>query len=214
MLAAAGGLLALDGTSVGQFMVSRPLVAGALTGWLLGDPATGFTLGVLLELYLLVSFPVGGARFPEGAPAAVVAVATATASPLPGADALGLALGLAWGQVGGVSIAWLRGYNARRAPESGVPLPARTLAAFHLTAMGLDLVRGAGLTAAGVVLGRLAVSTLAPWWPLGTTATRGLLLLGGMVSLGILVQSFGGLRRRGRLLAAGAACGLLAGWLL
>ena len=70
-----GGLLALDGTSVGQFMVSRPLVAGALVGWLLGDPATGVAVGAILELYLLVSFPTGGSRFPEGATATVVAVA-------------------------------------------------------------------------------------------------------------------------------------------
>ena len=27
-----GGLLGLDGTAVGQFMVSRPIVAGALVG--------------------------------------------------------------------------------------------------------------------------------------------------------------------------------------
>jgi len=62
-----GGLLALDGTSVGQFMLSRPLVAGGLVGWVLGDPALGFTIGAVLELYLLVSFPTGGSRFPEGA---------------------------------------------------------------------------------------------------------------------------------------------------
>ena len=70
-----GGVLALDATSVGQFMVSRPLVCGLLAGWVLGDPATGLLVGALLELYLLVSFPSGGARFPEGATATVVAVA-------------------------------------------------------------------------------------------------------------------------------------------
>ena len=45
---ALGGLLGLDATGVGQFMVSRPLVAGALTGWLLGDVALGVTIGVVL----------------------------------------------------------------------------------------------------------------------------------------------------------------------
>ena len=75
-----GGVLALDGTAVGQFMVSRPLVAGALTGWLVGSPAVGLAVGALLEAYLLVSFPSGGARYPEGATAAVVAVASAGAA--------------------------------------------------------------------------------------------------------------------------------------
>lgn len=34
LIALLGGGLALDATSVGQFMLSRPLVAGALTGWM------------------------------------------------------------------------------------------------------------------------------------------------------------------------------------
>ena len=50
-----GGVLALDATSVGQFMFSRPLVAGALAGWVVGDAALGLSVGVVLELYLLGS---------------------------------------------------------------------------------------------------------------------------------------------------------------
>ncbi len=46
-----GGLLALDTTSVGQFMFSRPLVAGAITGWVLGDLSLGLTIGVVLETW-------------------------------------------------------------------------------------------------------------------------------------------------------------------
>lgn len=100
ILALMGGLLALDGTSVGQVMVSRPLVAGTLAGWVLGVPGLGFAVGAILEIYLLVSFPVGGSRFPEGAPATVIAVATAAASSLPGALALGIATGLVWANSG------------------------------------------------------------------------------------------------------------------
>lgn len=213
-LAALGGLLALDATSVGQVMVSRPLVAGTLAGWVLGAPGLGFALGAVLEIYLLVSFPVGGSRFPEGAPATVVAVATAASAPLAGAEALGLALGLVWGQLGGVSISWLRTLNARIMPGPDTPVPARRVVAAHLAAIGLDFLRGALVTVSGVVAGRVLAGALAATWPLDSMATRGLLLLGGMVSLGILVRSFGGLRRRGGLLAAGAAGGLLAGWLL
>ena len=104
LVALLGGVLALDATSVGQFMLSRPVVAGAVTGWMLGDPALGLLIGTLLELYLLVSFPSGGARFPEGTTATVVAVATAVASDTAGALPIAIAVGLLWGQVGGFSI--------------------------------------------------------------------------------------------------------------
>ncbi len=54
-----GGLLGLDRTAVGQFMVSQPLVAGPLTGWLLGDATTGLVIGAVLELIWLLDMPVG-----------------------------------------------------------------------------------------------------------------------------------------------------------
>ena len=38
-------------------MISRPLVAGALTGWLLGDPVTGLEVGAMLELFHLAGMP-------------------------------------------------------------------------------------------------------------------------------------------------------------
>lgn len=54
-----GGLLGLDRTAVGQFMVSQPLVAGPITGWLLGDATTGLVIGVVLELIWLLDMPIG-----------------------------------------------------------------------------------------------------------------------------------------------------------
>src|SRR5690606_39516372 len=81
-----GGWMAVDGTSVGQFMVSRPLVAASLAGWIVGDPAAGLTVGVILELFHLAVLPVGAARYPEGGPAAVVAGSLyGAASAVPGA---------------------------------------------------------------------------------------------------------------------------------
>ena len=49
-LSVLGGLLGLDGTAVGQFMVSRPVVAGTLVGWVLGVPGLGLSIGAMLEL--------------------------------------------------------------------------------------------------------------------------------------------------------------------
>jgi PTS system mannose-specific IIC component len=157
-----GGLLGLDGTSVGQFMLSRPLVAGALVGWVLGDPVLGFAVGAILELYLLVSFPTGGSRFAEGATAAVVAVASAAGSTAPGALPLAVAVGLVWGQLGGFSITALRHANSRLVPEPGrAPRGAFDVTLAHLAALALDFARGAVVTLPGVLVGRAVVSSLA-----------------------------------------------------
>ena len=207
-LSLVGGLLALDATSVGQFMVSRPLVAGLLTGWVVGDPTLGLVVGALLELYLLVSFPTGGARFPEGATATVVAVATASVSGAVGAVPLAVAVGLVWGHLGGISITWQRRLNGHLVPEPETPHPERVSRA-HLAAVGLDFLRGAVITAVGVVAGRYALGALVDAWPLGARDSGGLLLVGGAVSAGILLRSLGGFRRRRLLFVAGLALGIL-----
>jgi PTS system mannose-specific IIC component len=54
-----GGLIGLDRTAVGQFMVSQPLVAGPITGWLLGDITSGLIIGVVLELIWILDMPIG-----------------------------------------------------------------------------------------------------------------------------------------------------------
>jgi len=213
LLSLLGGVLALDGTAVGQFMVSRPLVAGALTGWLVGSPTVGLAVGALLEAYLLVSFPSGGARYPEGSSAAVVAVASAGAADPLGAVPLGLALGLVWGQLGGFTVSALRRLNARLVPEADGPRP-ESVSAAHVGAIALDGLRGALLTAVGVVGGRWVVGALAQSWPLGPSDTRGLLLVGGAVSAGVLMRSLGGYRRLRILFLAGMALAVVGARLL
>ena len=210
LIALLGGGLALDATSVGQFMLSRPLVAGALTGWMLGDPALGLLVGTLLELYLLVSFPSGGAQFPEGTTATVVAVATAHASSAPGALPIAIAVGLLWGQVGGFSITALRKANGFIVPE---PADSRAdtarIAAAHLGAVGLDFMRGVLITGTGVAIGRAVVARVGAPWPLGERESLALVLVGGAVSVGILLHDLGGFRERRVLFAAGLALGIV-----
>ncbi len=53
------GLLSLDTTAVGQFMVSRPIVVGPLVGWMLGDVGLGLAVGALVELIWISDLPVG-----------------------------------------------------------------------------------------------------------------------------------------------------------
>jgi mannose/fructose/N-acetylgalactosamine-specific phosphotransferase system component IIC len=205
-----GGLLALDATSVGQFMLSRPLVAGVLSGWLLGDPAAGVTIGAVLELYLLVSFPTGGSRFPEGATATVVATASAVGSSGPGAIPLAVAIGLVWGQLGGASITLLRHANSKLVPELGDSVrKTRHVVATHLAAILLDFVRGAIVTLSGVLVGRLVLRADVGPWAISAPASLGLLLIGGAVSAGILLRDLGGFRKRKVLFVAGVVLGLL-----
>ena len=59
---AVGVLAGLDLVSVPQAMTARPLVAGFVGGWLMGHPAVGLVVGVLLELFALETLPVGAAR--------------------------------------------------------------------------------------------------------------------------------------------------------
>lgn len=214
VLMALGALLTMEATAVGQFMLSRPIVAATVAGWLLGSTGQGLAIGALLELYLLVSFPVGGARFPEGGLAAVVAAAVAI--PLSaGSLAIGVSVGLIWGQLGGISTTTMRGLHGRIVPAAGLErLSPERVAAAHGAALLVDLLRSLILAGTGIVAGRWAVLTFAPSWPLELDPTRGLLLLGALVSLGILVHSLGGARRRSRLLVAGAALGGALGWLL
>lgn len=210
-----GGLLALDATSVGQFMVSRPLVAGALVGWVLGDLALGFTVGAVLELYLLVSFPTGGSRFPEGATATVVAAASAAGASESGALPLALAVGLVWGQLGGASITLLRHVNSKLVPEPGDSVAeTHHLGAAHLAAVFLDFVRGVAVTLSGVVVGRVLVHAWGGPWTTSRSASVALLLVGGAVSVGVLLRDLGGFRKRAALFVAGAVLGIIGARLL
>lgn len=54
-----GGVIGLDRTAAGQFMISQPIVAGPLIGWMLGDVKTGLIIGAVLELIWIMDIPVG-----------------------------------------------------------------------------------------------------------------------------------------------------------
>jgi PTS system mannose-specific IIC component len=58
-IAVAGGIIGLDRTAAGQFMISQPIIAAPITGWLLGDSLTGMIIGSVLELLWVLDMPVG-----------------------------------------------------------------------------------------------------------------------------------------------------------
>src|SRR5210317_613945 len=70
-------LTGLDRVALVQLMISRPLVAGPLTGWVLGSPLVGLEVGMLLELLWLGRLPVGAAIPPDDTQVAVGATVLA-----------------------------------------------------------------------------------------------------------------------------------------
>lgn len=215
LLTLLGGLLALDGTSLGQFMVARPLVTGVLAGWLAGDPVLGLLVGGILELYFIPVFPVGGSDFPEGGPAVLVAVVGATYLPGLSGVALGVMLGLVWSRLAGITIRVLRKANAHLVPDPSTgEVTARRITWGHLGAIGLDFLRGGLLTVAGLLVAAGIAPLLEEAWPLSQTATLGLLLVGASVPAGAFIRSLGGWRRRGVLFAAGLMGFLIGSYLL
>ena len=221
LLALLGGVVALDTTSEGQFMLSRPLVTGVLAGWIVGAPGQGLLVGGVLEVVYIMIFPIGGGRFPEAGPGAVVAVAAAVlAMAEAGGTGAGLAggvlLGVVWSHLGGLSVGVQRHLNGRIAPDpyhGGGLLPGAVVRD-HLTAIGLDFLRGLLLTGAGLVAATFLAPLLGRSWPLEGSATLGLLLVAAGVPLGILMRSFGGFRKRGLLFASGLVVGVLGAVLL
>ncbi len=74
-----GGLLALERRAFLQAMISRPLVAGAGTGFLLDDPLSGLSIGLVFELLHLGGASLGGAHADHETLPTVAAAAMASA---------------------------------------------------------------------------------------------------------------------------------------
>ncbi len=70
-------LTGLDRVALVQIMISRPLVAAPLAGWVLGNPMVGMEVGMLLELLWLGRLPVGAAIPPDDTQVAVGATVLA-----------------------------------------------------------------------------------------------------------------------------------------
>jgi hypothetical protein len=210
LLSLLGGLLAVDATSAGQFMVSRPLVAAVLAGAVAGNIEGGIVVGVLMEALHLAVLPVGAARYPEAGPAAV-----ATAGAYAGAGASNVALlasvlfMLGWGVLGGRSVEWLRRVNARTAVPAPGPVDPRRIEVLHLRALGGDFARGVAVTLAGLVVLGILLETLG-WIPFREPWTRTALALSASAALASSLRLFG--RRRLGTFVLGAAVGVLLLW--
>ncbi|CAN5762511.1 hypothetical protein BH23GEM6_BH23GEM6_05800 [soil metagenome] len=203
-----GGWVAADGTGFGQIMISRPLVAATLAGWLVGAPAAGAAAGLILEVFHLTVLPVGAAQYPESGPSAVVAGAVFAISDQ-NALLLLTAVGfsLVWERVSAASVRRLRQVNIRviAAHDTDVESESR-LERRHLVALLLDACRGVLLVLTGILILHALISLIpAPVSTGEQLAARALHLFLIFVLAGAL-SLFG---RRLRLVAAGAAFGFL-----
>lgn len=215
-LAAAAGLAGVDAASWPQAMVSRPLVAATVGGWLLGDPAAGFLVGVLLELLTLRQLPFGGARSPDLGPASVVAGAAYAgmeASAGPAALLASALVGWGLGWVGEVTVGWLRRLAGRALRDTGALArrPA-TLERRQRLLAAVDFVRGGALGAAFVVPGAVAVRLLSGGTPGPAVGAVTAAALGAAAGSG--ARALGSGDRGLILVVLGAAAGFAAGgWL-
>lgn len=92
-------VLSLDHRGAVQGMFSHPLVAGLLTGWIMGDSILGFEIGLVIGMLWSYALPVGGVIPPNGA---IVAASAVVVSSLLGGEPWTRAAGLLWGTPFGI----------------------------------------------------------------------------------------------------------------
>ncbi|MDD4004241.1 MAG: PTS sugar transporter subunit IIC [Elusimicrobiaceae bacterium] len=92
-------LMELDTVYAGQFMVSRPVIAGPILGLVAHNMAAGVILGLWFELLYAGYVPVGATIPPSGVISAAAAIAAADmfGVPLPAAFLAGLLAGALFG---------------------------------------------------------------------------------------------------------------------
>ena len=206
-----GTLVAVDLVSVPQALISRPLVAGCVAGWIAGDVEAGLRAGVLFELFALDVLPIGAVRYPDYGPATVAAAALGAGAPWELGLGLGATLGLVLAVLGGGTLQWVRRMNANAIQHRAAALAAGEGSAIRRLQYGgliRDAVRGFGLTAAGLA----AAWALASFARIDRPTALGLTLV--TIGCGLAAVVNGALRSAGRSarlkwLAAGVAAGLL-----
>ncbi len=206
-----GTLVGLDLVSLPQIMISRPIVVGAVAGWLVGDPATGVTIGVILELFALESVAIGAARYPDFGAATVGAVVASSGIEGLGLTGIAVVLGLVLASVGGWTLDRLRHANAtsvRRREASLSTGDPVAVVALQYGGLLREVIRSVTLSVLAL-LSAVAVRT-APALP--DWAATGLLMVvigGGLAGAASGAIRSAGRGRRLRWLGVGALLGVL-----
>jgi mannose/fructose/N-acetylgalactosamine-specific phosphotransferase system component IIC len=166
-LLALGAWTAADATAFLQILVSQPLVAAGLAGWIAGDAGAGLGVGLLLQVLSMRALPLGGVVVPVLGPAAVVAGSLAASRPsvhvsgtyaVPEAAPLALLLLLALllGEIGRratIRLRERRGERVRRAEACVASDELTRIRALNAIGVGEEAVLGLLLTAGGLLAG-------------------------------------------------------------
>jgi PTS system mannose-specific IIC component len=211
-LAGWGTLVGIDLVSFPQALLSRPLIAGAGAGLILGELTIGIQVGLVLELFALDVLPVGAARYPDYGPAVVGAVVLAAGAAAERVLGLATLFGLGLAVLGGLSLQILRRVNGRLIRRAAAGLAAgdaATIAGVQYRGLVGDIIRSLLFTALAVALAVL----FRPRLPGGE---RYAMVTAVAVGAGIAAALGGAIRSAGRgarlrWLAAGAGLGLLLG---
>jgi len=213
----------LDRTAAFQVMISRPIVAAPLTGWLLGEPQAGLQIGALLELLWLGRLPVGAAIPPDDTQVAVAStlltVTMGESLHLAGLPLLLLCtlVAMPLGKIGQAVERAARNWNGRLVGAADAALEAGDLAAAercHLWGLAHFALASLVGFAAIVLAGTLALHALAPFLaaPVADAAGR-LRLTFTLVGVAIILGSLN-VRRARTLFGASFATVLLVLWLI
>lgn len=165
LIAAIGGLLSLDRTALGQFMISEPIVAAPLMGWFLGDTAAGIVIGMVLEMIWVLDLPVGTFVPADSTIAAIAATAIAVLGSrgdhaLPGVMGFSLLLTTGMAPVTMLGDRFIRNQNARLAVwalNAGETDTDRRLVTAHLAGLAAFFLKSFVLLLVLVPLGLGAV---------------------------------------------------------
>jgi PTS system mannose-specific IIC component len=213
----------LDRTAALQVMISRPIVAAPLTGWLLGEPLVGLQVGALVELLWLGRLPVGAAIPPDDTQVAVAGtLLTITMGERLALSGLPLVLlctlvAMPLGKLGQAAERLARNGNGRLLVRAEAALEAGDLrAAERCHLRGLTHFALASLASFAVIVlaGTLALHALAPLLADPVAAASGRLQLTfPLVGIAIILGSSNVSRARS-LFGASFATALLMLWLL
>lgn len=145
-----GVVVALDLVTGPQVMLTRPIVAGPVAGWIMGDAAAGVAVGVVLELCALEIMPFGGSRYPDYGLGAVVGGAIAAGAP--GVMGVGIAVGVGFvvAYLGELGVDAVRRWNTMDVAAHAAELAAgdaRTVRRLHYRGIARDALRGGLLVA-------------------------------------------------------------------
>jgi mannose/fructose/N-acetylgalactosamine-specific phosphotransferase system component IIC len=189
-----GLLVGLDLTIAPQIGLSRPIVAGAVAGLLVGDVQSGIVLGAVLELFALDFLPVGASKYPDYGIGAIAGVVVLSHAPVTLGLGLAVFVGLVIAYVGGKGIHLVRHSNAAGVLAVSEDLDsdnASVVNILHLKGLLRGGVRSLLVTGFGIGVALLARAFVHPSARMAVLATLVALGAGLAASLGGAVNVAG-----------------------